>query len=122
MAEPTGGPSDRPPEQDEFEAAFARMTTPVADVTVPDSTGRPGESAPGTLAPAPSTSGRRATAERPPEAPPAGGRKAPTKTPPGLDPDAPAKPVSRRAHNAADCFSVGILGRRIGHHAPGRPI
>jgi hypothetical protein len=89
MTEPTGGRSGRL-DDDEFEEAFARLTAPVVTVTVQDSTGRSGESAPGTQAPTPSTPGMRATDEPPPKAPESVVTEAPTQTPPRPDHDVPA--------------------------------
>lgn len=87
MADPGGGPAW----QDEFQGAFARMTTPVADVTVGDSTGRPGAPPPATQTSAPSTPGMRATDEPAPEAPESAVMETPTKKPPRSDHHAPAQ-------------------------------
>lgn len=90
MAESTGGRSGRLAFEDEFDEAFARLTAPVVNVTAQDSTGRSGEPAPGTQAPALSTPGMQATDEPPPEAPESAVTEAPTQTRPRPDHDAPA--------------------------------
>lgn len=122
MAEPTGDRSGRLAFEDEFDEAFARLTAPVVNVTVQDSTGRSGEPAPGTQAQAPSTPGMQETDEPPPEAPESAVTEAPTQTRPRPDHDAPAhdERPSQVAEGAKGMKrALGALGPSASGASPG---
>jgi archaellum biogenesis ATPase FlaH len=123
MAEPGGGRSGRLADEDEFDKAFARLTAPWVEVSVPDLTRRPGAPPPAIQTSAVSAPGMRTTDEPLLEAPESAVREAPAKTPPRPDLDAPAQDerpavAARGAQSMRSALGAALPSAR---RVPARP-